>query len=129
MEAEVHEAPDHKQGFSHGSANAGKARDGGSIPRSGISPGGGNATHSSILAGKIPWTEEPGGLQSDHRVTKSWTRLSTHTDHKHVHTYCLPHQHLHLCLWLQFEREHLCRASQVPCLDESPEWAEVMQRM
>ena len=22
------------------------------------------ATHSSILAGKIPWTEEPGGLQS-----------------------------------------------------------------
>ena len=21
-------------------------------------------THSSILAGKIPWTEEPGGLQS-----------------------------------------------------------------
>ena len=24
----------------------------------------GMATHSSILAGKIPWTEEPGGLQS-----------------------------------------------------------------
>ena len=23
------------------------------------------ATHSSILAWKIPWTEEPGGLQSD----------------------------------------------------------------
>ena len=22
------------------------------------------ATHSSILAGTIPWTEEPGGLQS-----------------------------------------------------------------
>ena len=22
------------------------------------------ATHSSILAGKIPWTEEPDGLQS-----------------------------------------------------------------
>ena len=22
------------------------------------------ATHSSILAGRIPWTEEPGGLQS-----------------------------------------------------------------
>ena len=21
-------------------------------------------THSSVLAGKIPWTEEPGGLQS-----------------------------------------------------------------
>ena len=24
----------------------------------------GMATHSSILGGKIPWTEEPGGLQS-----------------------------------------------------------------
>ena len=24
----------------------------------------GMATHSSILAGKIPWTEEPGGLHS-----------------------------------------------------------------
>ena len=24
----------------------------------------GMATHSSNLAGKIPWTEEPGGLQS-----------------------------------------------------------------
>ena len=24
----------------------------------------GMATHSSILAGRIPWTEEPGGLQS-----------------------------------------------------------------
>ena len=29
----------------------------------------GMATHSSILAWRIPWTEEPGGLQSTgHRV-------------------------------------------------------------
>ena len=34
------------------------------------------ATHSSILAWKIPWTEEPGGLQSM-GSQKSWTRLST----------------------------------------------------
>ena len=27
-------------------------------------PGGGNATHSSILAWEIPWSEESGGLQS-----------------------------------------------------------------
>ena len=33
------------------------------------------ATHSNILAWKIPWTEEPGGLQSV--VAKSQTRLST----------------------------------------------------
>ena len=30
----------------------------------------GMATHSSILAWRVPWTEEPGGLQSkgSHRV-------------------------------------------------------------
>ena len=35
-----------------------------SIPMSRRSPGGGMATHSSILAWRIPWTEEPGGLRS-----------------------------------------------------------------
>ena len=30
----------------------------------GRSPGGGKGTHSSILAWKIPWIEESGGLQS-----------------------------------------------------------------
>ena len=30
------------------------------------------ATHSSILAGEIPWTEEPGGLQFM-EWQKSWT--------------------------------------------------------
>ena len=33
------------------------------------------ATHSSILAWEIPWTEESGGLQSK-GLQKSWTRLS-----------------------------------------------------
>ena len=32
------------------------------------------ATHSSILVWKIPWTEEPGGLQS--MGSQSWTQLS-----------------------------------------------------
>ena len=36
----------------------------GLIPGSERSPGGGRAIHSSILAWIIPWTEEPGGLQS-----------------------------------------------------------------
>ena len=44
-------------------ANAGDPRDSRPIPESGRFPGGGNATHSSILAKKIPWTEDPGGLQ------------------------------------------------------------------
>ena len=29
------------------------------------------ATHSSILAWEIPWTEDPGGLQMN-RVTHNW---------------------------------------------------------
>ena len=57
------------------SDNAGDIRDVGSILGLGRSPGGGYgiplqyslgkgmATHSSILAWRIPWTEEPGGLQ------------------------------------------------------------------
>ena len=36
----------------------------GSIPGSGKSLEKGMAMHSSILAWRIPWTEEPGGLQS-----------------------------------------------------------------
>ena len=35
----------------------------------------GMATHSSILAWRIPWTEEPGG------IGKNWTQMSE----KHFH--------------------------------------------
>ena len=35
------------------------------------------ATHSSILAWKIEWTEEPGRLHTVHRVAKSRPQLST----------------------------------------------------
>ena len=45
-------------------ANKGDTRDAGLIPGLGRTPGGGHGTHSSILTWKIPWTEEPGGLQS-----------------------------------------------------------------
>ena len=53
------------------SANAGEARDVGSIPGLGRSPGGvnGNPPQSSCL--ENPMTEEPGGLQS--MVAKSQT--------------------------------------------------------
>ena len=43
-------------------ANAGDVRDSSSIPGSGGLLDKGMATHSSILAWGIPWTEEPGGL-------------------------------------------------------------------
>ena len=36
----------------------------GLIPASRRSPGEGNGNHCNILAWRIPWTEEPGGLQS-----------------------------------------------------------------
>ena len=45
-------------------SNAGDPGDEGSIPGLGRSPRGGHNTHSSILARRIPWTEEPGELQS-----------------------------------------------------------------
>ena len=45
-------------------ANAGDVRDASLIPRSGRSPGGGQGNPLHILAWRIPWTEEPGGLQS-----------------------------------------------------------------
>ena len=45
------------------SANAGYLRDVGLIPGLGRSSGEGNG-NSNILAWKIPWTEELGGLQS-----------------------------------------------------------------
>ena len=43
------------------------------------------ATHSSTLAWKIPWTEEPGGLHAVHGVAKSRTRLSDFTFTFHFH--------------------------------------------
>ena len=42
------------------------------------------APHSSSLAWKIPWTEEPGGLQS--MGLQSRTRLSDFTFPFHFHT-------------------------------------------
>ena len=43
---------------------ASSAKDPGSIPGLGRSPREGNGYISSVLVWRIPWTEEPGGLQS-----------------------------------------------------------------
>ena len=45
-------------------ANAGDVRDAGSVSGSGDPLEEGTAADSSILAWRIPWTEEPGGLRS-----------------------------------------------------------------
>ena len=81
-------------------ANAGDIRDGSSIPRWGRFLQKGIATHYSILAWKIPWTEEPSG------VTKSrtrWKRWST----RHIH-------HCHKCPRKQGGRRRIPQSSYVP---------------
>ena len=52
------------------------------------------ATHSSTLAWKIPWTEEPGRLQSI-GVAKSWTQLSDFTGHRSCQKYSCREKNLH----------------------------------
>ena len=59
-------------GGSDGKVSARSAGDPGSIPASGRSLEKEMAPHSSTLAWKIPWTEEPGRLQST-GVAKSRT--------------------------------------------------------
>ena len=64
------------------------------------------ATHSSILAWKIPWTEEPAGLESmkSRRVTRAIEWLSTHTVKSEIgpagwHWLRVSHETADLC-WL-----------------------------
>ena len=61
-------------GSSDGKESACNAGDLGSIPGSGRSPEEGNGIRSSILAWRIPWTEEPGGFQSrgSQRASHDW---------------------------------------------------------
>ena len=63
------------------------------------------ATHFSILAWRIPWTEEPGGLQSLglQRVRHNWSDLAC--THRLYSTYGLSRQWIfkgHLKLWSVF---------------------------
>ena len=49
------------------------------------------ATLSSVLAWRIPWTEEPGGLQSTglQRVRHDWVRMYTHLTRDRTHIPCI----------------------------------------
>ena len=66
----------------------------GSIPGSGRSP-----THSSILAWRIPWAEEPGKLQSigSQRVGHDWSKLA----HTHTNIYIIK-KNTHQILYILF---------------------------
>ena len=67
-------------GVKNTSANAGDGRDMDSVPAEEDPLGKGRATRSSILAWRIPWTEEPGrvkflGSQSQTRLEQLSTRV------------------------------------------------------
>ena len=49
----------------------------------------GMATHSSILAWRIPWTEEPGRLHSP------WGHKESDTTEQLIHTHTYTHTHTH----------------------------------
>ena len=84
----------------------------GSIPGLGRSLEKDMITHSSILAWRSPWTEEPGRLQymGLHRVGHSWVTktftftLYTHT-HTHTHIYVYT---LYLFIYLQRCLQYIC---------------------
>ena len=75
--------------------SAGDIRDASSILGSGRSPGGGHGNHSSILAWRIPWTEEPGRLQStgSQRIGHDWSNLA------HMYKVAFARQLICFCWW------------------------------
>ena len=76
-------------GSSDGKESAFNAGDPGLNPGSGRFPGEGNGNHYSILAWRITWTEEPGGLPWSCKEL-DMTELLTHT---HTHTHARTHTH------------------------------------
>ena len=81
--------------------NAGDTGDVGSVPGMGSPLEEEVVTHSSILAWKIPWTEEPGGLHSMglQRVIHIHMHIHTHTYthiYKCIHTHIHMHAHIHI---------------------------------
>ena len=103
------------------------------------------ATDSSILVWRIPWTEEPGGLQSI--ALQSWTRLkrlSTHTcicvcvqsllpplkdltePHSPIQTSSVPFAISRLCqVALCDPRDCSCQASLSPAFSRQEHWREL----
>ena len=95
----------------------------------------GMATHSSILAWRIPWTEEPGGLQSigSERVrhdqeTNTHTHTRTHTHFRfsslnikdaavHCYVWCSCNVHTLSCPPLKWHR-----GLAVVCAKPAPGW-------
>ena len=62
------------------------------IPHCGVDLRFSDNAHSSILAWKIPWTKEPGWLQS---MALQRVEHGQGTKHMHVHTHTHTHTHIH----------------------------------
>ena len=81
--------------------------------------GKGMTTHSDSLAWRIPWTEEPGGLQSMglQRVRHDWSNLARTCTHEKRGCSIVR------LLWKQQHQEHVCsqaRVSFIPTLSTMP---------
>ena len=61
----------------------------GSIPGSEDPLVEGMATHSSIFALRIPWTEGPGGLHTVHGIAKSWIQLKRFNTQRLLQVICV----------------------------------------
>ena len=72
------------------------------------------ATHSSILGWEIPWTKEPGGLQSvgSQRVRHDWTTEHTHVLYTYFKVLRFPWE-------CQFHRAKVASDASQPVLDFS----------
>jgi len=87
----------------------------------------GMATHSSILAWRIPWTEESGGLQSTgaQRVGHDWVpNIHTHT-HTHVNYTSIKMEKIQLSSvqlfsWSDSLRPHGLQHARLPCQSSTP---------
>ena len=71
-------------------ANAGDIRNLGSIPGLGRSGEGGHGNPYQILAGRIPWTEKSGGLQSIGHTESDMTEATLHAGIKVLGYFLLP---------------------------------------
>ena len=76
------------------------------------------ATHSSILAWKIPWTEEPGGPQSmgSQRVGHNWATEHTQYRYMYTHTHTLSNGFMVIAQFWQFAQKLLRTKSVAPYL-------------
>ena len=81
-------------------ASAGDPGDRSSTPGSGRSPGERRKWQPTpvFLPGKIPWTEEPGRLQSVGLQRVGHDRVTKHTPHTHTHTHT--HTRTHTGLYI-----------------------------